>query len=76
MITITAKTFDPKTRDWTKIVTYEARDRMEAVRWQNFNRDWMKDFVITEDDHNPPQTLKRAEISPFIRKEKFNGHTI
>ena len=40
--------YDPATRDWTKRVTYTARDRQEAIRWINFNRDWMKDLRIEE----------------------------
>ena len=36
------------TRDWTEVVVYEARDRMEAIRWMNFNRDWMKDLKIID----------------------------
>ena len=38
--------YDPKTRDWTERVEYVARDRMEAIRWINFNRDWMKSLRI------------------------------
>jgi hypothetical protein len=41
--------YDPKTRDWTEPVKYEARDRIEAIRWMNFNRDWMKNLHIVED---------------------------
>ncbi len=44
------KAYDPTTRDWTQVVIYEARDRMEAIRWMNFNREWMKDLRIIEDD--------------------------
>jgi hypothetical protein len=38
--------YDSKTRDWTKEVTYEARDRMEAICWINMNRDWFKNMRI------------------------------
>lgn len=41
--------FDPKTRDWTKKTEYVARDRIEAIRWINFNRDWMKNLRIVQD---------------------------
>ena len=40
--------YDPATRDWTKRVEYIAKDRMEAIRWMAFNRDWMKDLHIEE----------------------------
>jgi hypothetical protein len=48
MITVTGLAYDPITRDWTKLVTYEARDRMEAIRWMSFNRDWMKGLKIED----------------------------
>jgi hypothetical protein len=32
--------------DWTKRVEYVARDRMEAIRWINFHKDWMKGLRI------------------------------
>jgi hypothetical protein len=38
--------YDPTTRDWTVRHTYEARSRMDAIRWINFNRDWMKNLRI------------------------------
>jgi hypothetical protein len=38
--------YDPKTRDWTLRVEYVARDRMEAIRWMNSNRDWFKNLRI------------------------------
>lgn len=40
--------YDAATRDWTKRVEYRARDRMEATRWMNFNRDWFKRLRIVE----------------------------
>jgi hypothetical protein len=40
--------YDPATRDWTQRVEYVARDRMEAIRWINFNRDWMKSLRILD----------------------------
>jgi hypothetical protein len=40
--------YDAATRDWTKRVEYIARDRMEAIRWCNFNRDWMKNCRVLE----------------------------
>ena len=48
MVKAQGKAFDPKTGDWTKLVEYEARDRMEAIRWMNMNRDWFKDLKIVE----------------------------
>jgi len=48
MITVIGLTYDPATRDWTLPVEYKARDRMEAIRWMNFNRDWMKNLHIEE----------------------------
>jgi hypothetical protein len=36
------------TRDWTQRVVYEARDRMEAIRWMNFNRDWFQRLRILD----------------------------
>ena len=45
-IIATGKAYSQDTRDWTEVVTYEARDRMEAIRWVRFNRDWMKDLRI------------------------------
>jgi hypothetical protein len=38
--------YDPQTRDWTQRVTYEARNRMEALNWIKFNKDWMKNLRI------------------------------
>lgn len=46
MIKVTAKSWNLATRDWDALVEYMARDRMEAIRWIGFNRDWMKDFTI------------------------------
>jgi hypothetical protein len=43
-----ALAYDPETRDWTKPVEYIARDRMESIRWCNFNRDWMKRLRVVE----------------------------
>jgi hypothetical protein len=49
--------YDPQTRDWTKRVEVVCRNKMEAVRWCNFNRDWFKRLSIEEDcfsiDLNP-----------------------
>lgn len=38
--------FDSFTQDWTLRVEYVAKDRLEAVRWINFQRDWMKRLRI------------------------------
>ena len=40
--------YDAATRDWTKVVRFVARSRIEAIRWINFNRDWMKSLRIVE----------------------------
>lgn len=45
-LTVTAKAWNPATRNVDLEVKYEARDRMEAIRWINFNRNWMRDFRI------------------------------
>jgi len=47
-VTAVGFAFDPMTRDWTRRVEYVARDRMEAIRWMNFNRDWFKNLQITD----------------------------
>jgi hypothetical protein len=41
--------YDQQTRDWTERVEYVARDRLEAIRWINFNRDWFKRLRIVEE---------------------------
>ncbi len=46
MIICTGLAYDPATRDWTLPVRYDARDRMEAIRWVRFQRDWLKDLRI------------------------------
>jgi cyclopropane fatty-acyl-phospholipid synthase-like methyltransferase len=48
MIIAVGFAYDPKTNDWTKRIEYAARDRIEAIRWCNFNRNWMKRLTITE----------------------------
>lgn len=40
--------YSQQTRDWTEKVTVEFKDRMEAIRWMNFNRDWMKNLKIED----------------------------
>ena len=50
-VTATGFAFDPDTREWTKPVTYEARDQMEAQRWITFNRDWFKNLHIETDGY-------------------------
>lgn len=56
MVKAQGYTYDAKTRDWTTLVEYEARDRMDAIRWMNFNKDWMKGLRIVE---NIPEGMKR-----------------
>lgn len=48
MIKASGLAYDPMTRDWTQLVIVEFRNRMEAIRWINFQRDWMKDLKIIE----------------------------
>ena len=36
------------TRDWTEKHVVEFKDRMEAIRWMNFNRDWAKCLKIED----------------------------
>lgn len=45
-VTVTAKAFNPATGRVDLPVFYTARDRQEAHRWINFNKDWMQDFTI------------------------------
>lgn len=40
--------YNAQTRDWTDRVEYVGRDRMEVIRWINFNKDWMKGLRIIE----------------------------
>jgi hypothetical protein len=42
--------FDAATRDWTKPVEYIARNRMEAINWMHFNKNYMKDLKIVENN--------------------------
>lgn len=43
--------YDPTTRDWTQPVVVELRNRMEAIRWMNFQRDWLKQLHIIEEEN-------------------------
>ena len=49
MVTATAKVWNAETGKVDKVVTYEARNRMEAIRWHNCNRDYMREFRIIEE---------------------------
>lgn len=49
MIKAVGLAYDPKTHDWTERVEYIARDRLEAVNWLHFNRNWMKNLRIIEE---------------------------
>jgi hypothetical protein len=40
--------FDATTRAWTQRVEFTARNRMEAIRWMRFNRDWFDRLRIVE----------------------------
>ena len=40
--------YDQKTRDWTRRIEYNARNKMEAIRWCNMNRDWFKNLQVVE----------------------------
>lgn len=46
MVKVVGLAFDPATQDWTKETVYFARDRMEAIRWIEFNHNWMKQLRI------------------------------
>jgi hypothetical protein len=46
MFVCTGKAYSPASQDWTVEASYIARDRMEAIRWVRFQRDWMKDLRI------------------------------
>jgi hypothetical protein len=48
MIIAVGFAYDPATNDWTQRVEYAARDRMEAIRWINMNRDWFKNLHIED----------------------------
>ena len=49
MIKASGLAYSQVTRDWTELVVVEFRNRMEAIRWMNFNRDWMKNLKIVEE---------------------------
>lgn len=49
MVTVEGYAYSTQTRDWTERVEYIARGRMEAIRWMNFNRDWMKHLRIVKE---------------------------
>ena len=34
--------FNSTTNDWSELVIYEGPDDMDAIRWCNFNREWLK----------------------------------
>lgn len=38
--------YNAQTRDWTDRVEVEFKNRMEAIRWINFQKDWMKNLKI------------------------------
>jgi hypothetical protein len=46
IVTATGLGWSATDRDWTELVTYYARNHMEAVNWVRFNRDWLKDLRI------------------------------
>ena len=48
MVKASGLAYDQETRDWTKLVVVEFRNRMEAIRWMNFQRDWMKNLQIVD----------------------------
>jgi len=50
MITVTANAYNRETGKVDLPVTYEARDRMEAINWIRFNRDYMRGFKIDGKD--------------------------
>ena len=40
--------YNAQTRDWTDRIEYVAQTRMEAIRWINFNRDWLMHLRIVD----------------------------
>ena len=46
MIIATANAYNPATGKVDLPQTYEARDRLEAVRWARCNRDYLRDVKI------------------------------
>jgi hypothetical protein len=50
MIRVEGYAYDQQTKDWTKRVVYIARNRMEAIRWINFQRDWMNHLRILDEE--------------------------
>jgi proline racemase len=57
--------FDPETREWTKRVEYNARDRMEAIRWINCSQDYLRDAHIEE-----PQEPKLRVINLVLPRHR------
>jgi hypothetical protein len=53
MIKAEGYAYNAQTRDWTDRVEYEARDRMEAIRWINFNKNWLKSLRIVDQKETP-----------------------
>ncbi len=50
MIKASGLAYNSETRNWDKLVVVEFRDRMEAIRWMNFQRDWFTNLKIVEPD--------------------------
>ncbi len=50
MIKAIGYSYNAQTRDWTDKAEYIAQSRMEAIRWMNFNKDWMKGLKIVEEN--------------------------
>lgn len=48
MIQAEGYAYDPVARDWTIHVIVTFATRMEAIRWINFQRDWLKGLRIIE----------------------------
>lgn len=48
MVKASGLAYSQQTRDWTEKVVVEFKDRMEAIRWMNFQRDWMKNLKIED----------------------------
>jgi hypothetical protein len=42
--------YNEQDRDWTTRVEYVARNRVEAIRWIDFQKDWMKRLRIVSSD--------------------------
>lgn len=52
MFTAVAHAYDPATREWTQEVNVKFERLIEAKYWCQFQRDWMKDRYVIDDQFN------------------------